>query len=59
MDQNDNQLSSARIELLRKKINNEEYIHEAILRIAQILSDELLTISQGGGTTDEQWEGRE
>ena len=54
----DSQLSPARIELLRKKINNEEYIREAILRIAQVLSDEIFNISQGG-TEDEQWEGGE
>ncbi|MDR2375258.1 MAG: hypothetical protein LBD96_02350 [Treponema sp.] len=34
-------------ENLRKKINNEEYLYEAIQRIAQVLSSELLKMSQG------------
>jgi hypothetical protein len=35
-------------ESLRKKINSEEYLYEAIQRIAQVLSGELLKISRGG-----------
>jgi hypothetical protein len=35
-------------EILRRKIGSEEYIHEAIQRIAQVLSNELLKISQRG-----------
>ncbi|MDR0669561.1 MAG: hypothetical protein LBF95_05725 [Treponema sp.] len=34
-------------ENLRKKINSEEYLYEAIQRIAQVLSSELLKMSQG------------
>jgi len=37
-----------RIELLRQKINSEAYLCEAIQRIAQVLSNELLGIEQGG-----------
>jgi hypothetical protein len=33
---------------LRDKINDDEYLSEAIQRIALILSNELLDISQGG-----------
>ena len=36
------------LEALREKINNAEYVNEAIQRIAQILSNELLNIPQGG-----------
>jgi hypothetical protein len=36
------------LEALRAKINNEEYVYEAIQRIALILSNELLDIPQGG-----------
>jgi hypothetical protein len=36
------------LESLRKKINSEEYLCEAIQRIAQVLSGELLKISRGG-----------
>ncbi|GMO36369.1 MAG: hypothetical protein Ta2F_12300 [Termitinemataceae bacterium] len=47
----------SRVEELKKKINNEEYVKDAILRIAQVLSNEMLGISQG--VNDErQWEGR-
>jgi hypothetical protein len=35
------------LEALRKKINNEEYLYGAIQRIAQVLSNELLKVSQG------------
>jgi hypothetical protein len=33
---------------LREKINSEEYLYEAIQRIAQVLSSEILKISRGG-----------
>ena len=55
MVQNDDQLLPERIALIREKINNEEYIHEAVQRIAQILSDELLN-SYLGGIVDEERE---
>jgi hypothetical protein len=35
-------------ESLREKINSEEYLYEAIQRIAQVLSSEILKISRGG-----------
>jgi hypothetical protein len=35
------------LENLRKKINSEEYLYEAIQRIAQVLSSELLKMSRG------------
>jgi hypothetical protein len=44
----DDGLSSSRIAILRQKIDNEDYLLEAIQRIAQILSNELLDIPQGG-----------
>jgi hypothetical protein len=43
-----NQNEFSRIEQLRKKIDNKEYLHGAIQRIAQILSNEILDIPQGG-----------
>jgi hypothetical protein len=46
------------IEFLRKKIDNEEYLNEAIQRIAQVLSNEILDISQGGLVHGRQWERR-
>jgi len=41
-------LSNARIDALKKKINNEEYLFEAIHRIAFVLSNEISGISGGG-----------
>jgi hypothetical protein len=38
----------SRIELLRKKLDNKDYLDEAIQRIAQVLSNEIPDISQGG-----------
>ena len=44
----ENGLGVTELEDLRAKINNEEYVYEAIQRIALILSNELLDIPQGG-----------
>ena len=44
----DNSLGVSELEALRAKINNDEYVYEAIQRIALILSNELLDIPQGG-----------
>jgi hypothetical protein len=41
-------LNDSELETLRRKINDEGYLHEAIQRIAWTLSSELLNISQGG-----------
>jgi hypothetical protein len=46
--QSDSLSSSKRIEILRKKIDNEDYLGEAIQRIAQILSNEILDVPHGG-----------
>jgi hypothetical protein len=34
-------MSSTQLEQLRNRINDEDYLHEAIQRIAQVLSNEL------------------
>jgi hypothetical protein len=44
----------SKLEVLRQKINNEEYLHEAIQRIALIISNELLDIPQGGRSYERQ-----
>jgi hypothetical protein len=46
------------IEFLRKKLDNEDYLNEAIQRIAQVLSNEILGISQGGLVHGQQWKKR-
>jgi len=43
--------NKARIDALKKKINNEEYLFEAIHRIAFVLSNEISGVS-GGGTVE-------
>jgi hypothetical protein len=53
--QKNNQLGSAELEQLRNKINDTDYLYEAIQRIALILSNELLDISQGGIFDGPQW----
>jgi gamma-glutamylcysteine synthetase len=42
------QMDTTELEQLRNKINNKDYLCEAIQRIALILSNELLDISRGG-----------
>ena len=41
-------LSSVELEYLRSRINDQEYLYEAIQRIALVLSNELLGTVQGG-----------
>ena len=40
---------SGRLELLRHRINDENYLHAAIHRLALVLSNELMDISSEGG----------
>jgi hypothetical protein len=56
--QPDNQGGTSRLELLRAKVNSEDYLYEAIQRIAQILSNELLGIPHGGMFHERQRKGR-
>jgi hypothetical protein len=46
-------LSSTRLEQLRKSINDENYLYAAIQRIALVLSNELMDISQKEGRYNE------
>ena len=48
----------SKLEVLRKKINNKDYLSEAIQRIALIISNELLDIPQGGRSYERQRKGR-
>ena len=43
--------NSSRIDALKKKINSEDYLFEAIQRIAYVLSNEIAGIP-GGGTLE-------
>jgi hypothetical protein len=49
----------SKLEVLRKKINNEDYLHEAIHRIASIMSNALLDLPQGGRTYEQQRKSRQ
>jgi hypothetical protein len=50
-----NRLGPAELEQLRTKINDREYLFEAIECLAMILSNEILNIPQGGAYSE--WEG--
>ena len=47
-------MSSKRVEQLRRRINDEDYLCAAIQRIAMVLSNELIDMSQGGGRYNER-----
>jgi hypothetical protein len=41
-------LSSTKLEQLRHRINDEDYLHAAIQRLALVLSNELMEMTQEG-----------
>ena len=49
----------SKLEVLRQKINNEDYLHEAIQRIALIISNELLDLPQGGRSYERRQKSRQ
>jgi len=50
-------LSSTKLEQLRKRINDQDYMYAAIQRIALVLSNELMGMTPGGGNNNErQWQ---
>jgi hypothetical protein len=46
-------LSLTRLEQLRKRINDKDYVHAAIHRIAFVLSNELMEMFPEGGNYNE------
>jgi hypothetical protein len=48
----------ARIAELKEKINNDDYVYGAIFRIAQVVSNEIVGLPQGGANDGKQWESR-
>jgi hypothetical protein len=56
--QSESQAKASRLALLRAKVNSEEYLFEAIQRLAQIMSNEILGISHGGMFYERQRKGR-
>jgi len=47
-------LSSTELELLRRRINDEDYLQAAIQRLALVLSNELMEITMEGGCNERQ-----
>ncbi|MDR0502029.1 MAG: hypothetical protein LBH16_01780 [Treponema sp.] len=45
---------SDRLELLRRRINDEDYLHAAIQRLALVLSKELMEMTLGGARNERQ-----
>jgi hypothetical protein len=50
-------LSPTRLEHLRKCINDKDYMYAAIQRIALVLSNELMDMSQGASKNERQRKG--
>ena len=51
-------MSSTRVEQLRERIRDENYLYAAIQRIALVLSNELIDMSHGGRYNERQGKGR-
>ena len=47
-------ISAKKLDLLRRRINDEKYLHAAIQRLALILSNELMEITSEGGRNEQQ-----
>jgi len=52
------QMSSAELDQLRLRINDQNYLNDAIQRIAHVLSNELIDFSQGGKKNERRRKGR-
>jgi hypothetical protein len=47
-------LNSGELELLQRRINDEDYLHAAIQRLALVLSNEIMDITMEGGRNERQ-----
>jgi hypothetical protein len=47
-------LNSRELEMLRRRINDEDYLHAAIQRLALVLSNELMEVTMEGGRNERQ-----
>jgi len=47
-------ISAKKLDLLRRRINDEKYLHAAIQRLALVLSNELMEITSEGGRNERQ-----
>jgi hypothetical protein len=46
--------SDSRLELIRRRINDEDYLRAAIQRLALVLSNEIIDVTQEGGRNERQ-----
>ncbi|MCL2880192.1 MAG: hypothetical protein FWF29_08115 [Treponema sp.] len=51
-------VSSAELEKIRARINDRDYLYEAIQRMAQVLSNELIDFTKGGKENERRRKGR-
>jgi len=56
---NPDRLQVIRLELLQRRIHEEDYLHAAIQRLAHVLSNELMEISMEGTRNGKQRKRRE
>ena len=47
-------LSSQKLETLRRRINDEDYLHAAIQRLALVMSNELMELTMEGRRNERQ-----
>jgi len=47
-------LKTQRLEIIRRRINDDNYLHAAIQRLALVLSNELMEITTEGGRNERQ-----
>jgi hypothetical protein len=47
-------LNSMELESLQRRINDEDYLHAAIQRLALVLSNEIMDITMEGGRNERQ-----
>jgi hypothetical protein len=47
-------IPDSRLELIRRRINDEDYLYAAIQRLALVLSNEIMEITTKGGRNEQQ-----
>ena len=47
-------LNSKKLEVIRRRINDEDYLHAAIQRLALVMSNELMDMTQEGVRNERQ-----
>jgi len=47
-------IANSRVEILRQRLNDENYIHAAVQRLALIMSNQLMEYTKEGGCYEQQ-----